>query len=206
MRALSIIMFAALLAGCNASRNGPSGNPSDAFFSRLSALCGKAFSGHMVSSEAPDADMVGVPMIMHARECKTTELKIAFHVGKADGSWDRSRTWIVNRTADGLRLKHDHRHEDGSPDKVTMYGGETQSAGTAGRQEFVIDQESIALFRREGLDRSVTNVWAVEMTVDPGLDPAFAYELRRSGENRRFFRVEFDLKNPVDTPPPPWSP
>jgi hypothetical protein len=24
---------------------------------------------------------------------------------------------------EGLQLKHDHRHEDGTPDEVTMYGG-----------------------------------------------------------------------------------
>ena len=32
-------------------------------------------------------------------------------------------------TATGLRLKHDHRHEDGHPDKVTLYGGDTADAG-----------------------------------------------------------------------------
>ena len=40
---------------------------------------------------------------------------------------DRSRTWIVSVLSDGrLRLKHDHRHEDGEPDAITMYGGDME--------------------------------------------------------------------------------
>ena len=99
----------------------------------------------------------------------------------------------------GLRLKHDHRHADGSPDPVTMYGGESRSAGTAVRQEFPVDAESVALFEREGLEASVTNTWAME--IEPG--KRFLYELSRPGG--RLFQVEFDLANPVDLPPAPWG-
>ena len=130
---------------------------------------------------------------MHVRECSANELRIPFHVGS-----DRSRTWVVTRTASGLRLKHDHRHEDGSPDAVTMYGGDTAVAGTAARQEFPVDGESRAMFTREGRSVSNTNTWAME--VDPGR--AFAYELARP---QRLFRVEFDLTRPVPAPPAPWG-
>ena len=69
------------------------------------------------------------------------------------------------------------------------------------RQEFPVDAESIALFRREGLAVSVTNVWAVEVTPQ-----VFAYELRRPpGPGARFLRVELDLTRPVPAPPPPWG-
>ena len=65
------------------------------------------------------------------------------------------------------------------------------------RAEFPVDAYSIDMFQREGLTASVTNVWAMEIT-----DNMFAYELSR--ENR-FFRVEFDLTEPVPAPPAPWG-
>jgi hypothetical protein len=164
----------------------------DAFFARLTALCGKAFAGRLVTTDHADKDMAGQAMVMHVRACTADQIRIPFHVGE-----NRSRTWVVTRTAAGLRLKHDHRHADGSSDKVTMYGGDTAAAGTPTRQEFPVDAESIALFKANALERSVTNVWAVEAT-----DAIFAYELRRAN---RHFRVEFDLTKPVPAPPPPWG-
>jgi hypothetical protein len=164
----------------------------DAFFARLTALCGKAFAGRLVTTDPADKDMAGQSMVMHVRGCKADEIRIPFHVGA-----NRSRTWVVTRTAAGLRLKHDHRHEDGTSDKVTMYGGDTAAPGSATRQEFLVDAESIALFKANALERSVTNVWALEAT-----DAIFAYELRRAN---RHFRVEFDLTKEVPAPPAPWG-
>lgn len=151
-----------------------------------------AYEGRLVTTDPADADMAGARLVMHVRECAGAEIRIPFHVGE-----DRSRTWVLSRTRDGLRLKHDHRHEDGSSDVLTMYGGDTSSAGTVTRQEFPADQFSKDLFLREGRAVSVDNVWAIE------IDSArFAYELRRPN---RHFRVEFDLAAPVPSPPPPWG-
>jgi hypothetical protein len=80
-----------------------------------------------------------------------------------------------------------------------MYGGDTAGAGTSTRQEFLVDQDSIATFERVGLSASVINVWAME--IEPG--KRFVYELARPGTNR-LFRVEFDLSTPVEAPPPRW--
>lgn len=131
-------------------------------------------------------------MVMHVRECSDREIRIPFHVGD-----DHSRTWVISKQAEGLRLKHDHRHEDGSEDAVTQYGGDTAGEGTATRQSFPVDAVSIEMFEREGLTASVVNVWSVE--VDEGL---FAYELTRPN---RLFRVEFDTATPVTLPPAPWG-
>lgn len=191
-----------LLTGCSTTA---APDPQTAFMARLEDLCGKAFAGRLVSSEAPDANMVGAAMIMHVRDCSAAAIRIPFHVARKDGSWDRSRTWVITRTATGLRLKHDHRHADGSADKVTQYGGDTANAGTAARQAFAVDQDSITMFRREGLPKSVTNIWAVEVSKTSAPNASFAYELSRAGENVRFFRVEFDLTKPVAPPPPPWG-
>jgi len=79
-----------------------------------------------------------------------------------------------------------------------MYGGDTATPGTAGRQEFPVDAESKALFERQGLKASMTNTWAIEIA--PG--QRYVYELARPG---RLFRVEFDLTKPIAPPPAPWG-
>jgi hypothetical protein len=188
------LALAGMLAGCAASDRGS--DPQGRFIAGLAKLCGKAFAGRVVSTDAADREMAAKPLVIHVARCEPGAIRIPFHVGE-----DRSRTWVITRTATGLRLKHDHRHADGSPDALTMYGGDTATPGTAERQAFPVDAESIAMFRANGLPRSVTNVWAVELR--PGL---FAYELRRpEGPDKRFFRVEFDLTKAVAPPPPAWG-
>ena len=195
-----LLIFSAVLAcaGCAATSAQPAA-PADDFMSVLAQHCGKAYAGRIVSNEprsvTPDA-FEGKPLVMHVRGCDApaSRIEVPFHVGD-----DHSRTWVLTRTDGGLRLKHDHRHEDGSPDAVTLYGGDTASAGTAVRQEFPVDAESVAMFKREGLEASVTNTWAMEIV--PG--QRFVYELSRP--NGRLFVVEFDLSRPVALPPAPWG-
>lgn len=168
-------------------------SPQDQFFANLRALCGQSFEGRVVTTDAADASFASQRLVMQVRECSDDEIRVPFHVGE-----NRSRTWVITPTGAGLRLKHDHRHEDGTEDTLTQYGGDTASAGTAERQEFPADEFSRDLFTRNNIPQSVTNVWAVE--VHPGR--AFAYELRRPN---RHFRVEFDLTRPVAAPPAPWG-
>lgn len=202
MRIFMILPVALLLASCTHRPAAPA--PADVFLARIAAYCGQAFAGRIVAdrpnadappSSAPDP-FAGKALVMHVRGCADPrrELRIPFHVGE-----DRSRTWVLTRTGSGLRLKHDHRHADGTPDVLTMYGGDTAGAGSASRQAFPVDAESIALFQRAGSTASVTNTWA--MDVEPG--QRFVYELSRPGG--RLFRVEFDLSRPVAAPPPPWG-
>ena len=168
----------------------------DEFMANIARHCWKAYAGRIVANEpaVDDDPFEGKPLVMHVRECGEGEIKIPFHVGD-----DHSRTWVLTRTDAGLRLKHDHRHEDGSDDATTMYGGDTASEGSAQRQEFPDDAYSIEMFEREGLNVSVTNVWAME--IEPG--QRFLYELARPGG--RLFQVEFDLTTEVETPPTPWG-
>lgn len=159
-----------------------------------------------MSDQKADAAMAGKPMIMHVASCSPNEIQIPFHIAEDNNSWDRSRTWLISRTDQGLRLKHRHRHEDGSLDSVTNYGGDSKDEGTAERQEFPVDAESVASFRTNGLDQSVTNIWGVEISPPGQSDGYFAYELRRPDSvDGRFFRVEFDLSKPVAPPPPSWG-
>ena len=160
------------------------------FWAALGGLCGEAYEGRLVEAPAGDTTFAGRRLVMHARECEADVIRIPFHVGD-----DRSRTWVLTRTGDGIRLKHDHRHEDGSEDEVTMYGGDTATPGTATSQEFPADQHTADL-----IPAAATNFWTVEVV--PG--EVFAYALRREGTDRRF-RIEFDLTRPVPPPPAPWG-
>lgn len=167
--------------------------PKNDFMTNLRPLCGKAFEGRIVSPPvAADEAFAGKRLVMHVRDCETDEIRIPFHVGD-----DRSRTWVLTRVGEGFRLKHDHRHEDGSEDKVTQYGGDSATPRTAERQEFPADAFTKALLKREGNVAGMQNVWAIEHR-----PRVFAYELRRPN---RFFRVEFDLTKPVALPPAPWG-
>lgn len=76
--------------------------------------------------------------------------------------------------------------------RLPFHVGEYRSEA---RQEFPVDSYSIEVFRRQGLEASVTNTWAME--IEPG--KRFLYELSRPGS--RLFQVEFDLATPVELPP-----
>jgi hypothetical protein len=170
--------------------------PQSAFLDALRQHCGQAFAGQIVANTPaePNDPFEGKALVMHVRECSDDAIKVPFHVGD-----DHSRTWIITRTDSGLRLKHDHRHADGSEDAMTQYGGDTADAGTALRQEFPVDPSSIALFEAQGRAVSTTNTWAIE--IEPG--KRYLYELSRPGG--RLFQVEFDLSAPVANPPAPWG-
>lgn len=164
----------------------------------LRPTCGAAYAGRLVSTDAADADMAGKAMVMHVRVCDAGEVQIPFHVGD-----DHSRTWFLTAVEGGYRLKHRHRHADGSLDERTYYGGDSVApakplAGGGWRVEFPVDGFSKQMFVAQGIPQSATNVWSVEHV--PG--KLFAYELARPG---RLFRVEFDLTRPVPLPPAPWG-
>jgi len=193
MEPLKITILSAFLVLTACSNSSEVMSPGGELFDALSAQCGKAFKGQLVSNDAVDADFGVSEIVMHIRECSATEIRIPLHVGE-----NRSRTWVISKIGDGLRLKHDHRHEDGSEDAVTQYGGDTLTEGTVLRQEFPADVFSKEMFVREGLAVSVDNIWAIEV----GANNKFAYELLRPN---RFFRLEFNLEDPVEEPPAPWG-
>ena len=214
MRPLSLYLVAALLLLLSACGPQPSqepptsaesdGNPpeetssetpQDLFWNHLATLCSNAYEGTMASDDAADADFASQTMVMHVRACHDDRLEIPFHVGE-----DRSRTWVLTRSTDGILLEHDHRHEDGSPDAVTLYGGLATDTepGTQYVQYFPANQYSKDLFLANGLDVSVANTWSFE--IDPG--QRFSYILRRP---ERHFQADFDLSTTVPEPPPPWG-
>jgi hypothetical protein len=189
---LVLVLAALAVSGC-ASRPGPpvGASPEQTeFWSRLWQLCGQAFPGRAVEAPGTDTLFLGRPLVMHVRECLEDEIRIPLHVGE-----DRSRTWILSRTPAGLRLKHDHRHPDGSPDPNTHYGGDTATPGTTWRQEFPADAFSI-----QEVPARATQAWYLE--VHPS--EVFVYGLYREAGGLRY-RMEFDLTRPVPPPPAPWG-
>ncbi|RDZ26149.1 hypothetical protein [Lysobacter silvisoli] len=192
-RAAALASLLALTAACASSGDRASASAADPL-APLRPLCGQAYAGRIVAStpEGADAAFAGQPLVMHVRDCGAKEIRVPFHVGD-----DRSRTWVFTAHGDALRLKHDHRHADGSEDALTQYGGDQRGKAVAGRYEFPADAYSQAMFRAQGRAVSVPNVWAVEVDAQ-----RYVYELARPG---RLFRVEFDLSKPVAPPPPPWG-
>lgn len=170
--------------------------PVAAFLEAIASHCGKAYGGRITANEPPveNDPFEGQALVMHVRDCGSDELRIPFHVGE-----DHSRTWILTRIENRLQLKHDHRHDDGSPDVLTLYGGLSTEPGSAGEQRFPVDQDSRDLFSREGLNASMENTWV--MQIEAGR--TFRYELNRP--SGRLFRVEFDLTTPVAEPPAAWG-
>lgn len=165
----------------------------DGFFDNIAAYCGKAFEGKVtVDNATGPSSFAGKKLVMHVRKCTDSELQVPFHVGD-----DASRTWIITKTGSGLSLKHDHRHQDGTDDVSTMYGGHTVDAGFANVQSFPADQYSKELFVSQGIPQSIGNTW--QMYIYP---EKFTYRLIRQG---REFRVDFDLTKPITPPPAPWG-
>ena len=164
--------------------------PSDVFWSELQKLCGKAYAGSVAAAPADDTTFKDKALVMHVRSCGQDRMRIPFFVGD-----DRSRTWVLTRKGNRIELRHDHRHEDGKPDKVTMYGGWTTSAGMPTRQIFPADQPTVDI-----IAAAAANVWWIDLV--PG--DHFAYNLRRMG-SERYFSIKFDLKKAIAAPLAPWG-
>jgi hypothetical protein len=195
-RSTLLTVFAMLAFSVSASAQGGA-TPLDTFWAELNKLCGKAFAGAIAEDSSNSRDFAGKALSMHVRSCEKDRIRIPFFVGD-----DRSRTWVLTRIGDRLELKHDHRHEDGKPDKVTMYGGTTNNAGEAIRQFFPADEETTRVVDPPTGDApsAAANIWWIELV--PGSH--YSYNLRRLGRGR-IFTVKFDLTKEIEAPPAPWG-
>ncbi|MEQ9315522.1 MAG: hypothetical protein RLN72_06695 [Henriciella sp.] len=187
-----LVAIALILPACD--RQIPADLSADEFLANVQPFCGNSYEGRIVSDDPQDEDWRSETLIADFETCTETGLIIPLHVGD-----DHSRTWLVALNDDGrLALRHQHNHEDGTPDALTLYGGKSSGASTATRQEFPADKKTMDLFDAEGIPESKHNIWAMEIQAD---DRIFIYELKRPG---REFRAEFDLSTPVESPGEPW--
>ncbi len=158
------------------------------FWENLKNHCGKSYEGQLVNF-APNDDFAGKKLVMHIRSCNDNTIRIPFFVGD-----DKSRTWVLTFENERIQLKHDHRHEDGSEDKITQYGGKSANSGLPDLQMFPADQQTCDL-----IAYASNNVWWI--TLD---DKTFTYNLRRIGSDR-LFTVSFDLTKTIENPSAPWG-
>ncbi|TQV73708.1 hypothetical protein FLL45_12615 [Aliikangiella marina] len=149
------------------------------FFTTLSSHCGKKYYGETIFPDDPSHDFAGEALEMHIKDCTDEEIRIPFKVGE-----DTSRTWIISKTDKGLLFKHDHRHKDGTPDEITMYGGYADDKGNTLSQNFPADDYTAQL-----IPAAKTNVW--QLTFDPE-KKQFIYYLERHQKPR--YKAVFKIK------------
>ncbi|MCA1621166.1 MAG: hypothetical protein LC795_18035 [Acidobacteria bacterium] len=150
-----------------------------AFFENLRKLCGQQFEGETVFPPDKAHPLAGKRLVMSVETCGEKEIRIPFEVGG-----DKSRTWVLTLTDEGLLFRHDHRHADGTPDKVTMYGGLAAPNGTRYMQSFPADAETAKL-----IPEAATNVWTLQINPEK---LQFMYYLERHKEAR--YKALFNLK------------
>jgi hypothetical protein len=146
-------------------------NSQDQFFNALSEQCGQRFEGEMTYPSEGQDSFAGKLLIAKIDICTSTEIRIPFAVGE-----DHSRTWIVSKTKKGLQLKHDHRHKDGTPDDVNMYGGLAGEEGSRLSQSFSADEHTATI-----IPAASTNVWTLTFS-DSG--KSLRYHLERHNAPR----------------------
>jgi hypothetical protein len=202
---IALLLLALLLAGCRGDAAPAGGAAADlapgaasgqlapeqeAFWARLQAHCGNAYRGEISDVTPYYRDGVAGDAVMHFMECAEDRIHIPFHLGE-----NRSRNWILTRVGDTIRLKHDHRHEDGTEEKISQYGGDAPVPGLPTRQIFPADDHTARI-----LPHRADNFWFFdfidEETIQYGVHwPKFGHSVRFS----------FDLSTPVDPPPRPWG-
>jgi hypothetical protein len=193
--AAALVLLGAPLVGCYG------GNDIDAepgvaeeqgeFWNALQAHCGKAYAGR-IDDATPEyrEQLGGTEMVMHFRMCADTIMHMPLHVND-----DRSRTLILSKAHNTLRLKHDHRLEDGSDDEVTQYGGDAPRPGLPERQIFVADSYTAHI-----LPERFDNFWFLHLIDDTTLH--YGVHWPKYG---RSIRLEFDLTQQLPEPPTPWG-
>lgn len=174
-----------VLAGLSVS------SPPHPLLQALQPYCQQAFAGQLISNDAADADMQHQPLVVHVQYCRGNEMRLAFHVGT-----DASRTWVLRQLPAGLQLKHEHRHQDGSDDELTRYGGVTGVSSTL-PAVFPADAYTQLMFSALGRHAAMQNSWSFDWQAQQ-----LTYSLRRPA---RYFAVRFDFTKPVSLPAPAWG-
>lgn len=186
MKTILLIFLVSIAAGHLSAQTKPG---SIQFWDKLKVHCGNAYEG-TITEGADNPAFKDKKLIMHIKSCEQDRIRIPFFVGE-----DKSRTWVLKYGNQRILLKHDHRHEDGSEDKVTQYGGWTTNDGLPEIQIFPADQETAVL-----IPLAATNVWWISIN-----NEFFTYNLKRIGTDR-LFTVKFDLSKPLpEKPASPWG-
>lgn len=187
--------LACLVIFCTSAQSTAASTPQQQFWQALAQHCGKAYAGVLAvrRTDRPDILAGDEQLIVHFRQCDTSLLALPFHIGRPDGSWDRSRTWRYSWHGEQLELRHDHRLPNGQPDHAnTMYGGLSMAEGQANVQRF--------LFTERAAENGDTLGWQIEIVAGE----RYSYGTFSGGSWT--WRLDFDLSKPLtELPPAPWG-
>lgn len=180
------LILAVLITACNSSsdqqpsesENIVSVSSESAFFQSLAERCGDVYFGDSVYPDDPEHELYGAELKMTIESCTDNEIRIPFQVNE-----DRSRTWILTLSDEGLLFKHDHRYDDGTPHDLTNYGGWSAAGGSPTKMSFPADSETT-----EMLPEAATNVWTMELDLE---NNQFTYFLERHSQPR--YKAAFSL-------------
>lgn len=178
------IVFSAFVVACNSNSDQSAEvkeiivSAEEAFFQNISERCGDTYFGDSVFPDDPEHELYGAKLQMTIESCTEDEIRIPFQVND-----DKSRTWILTLSDEGLLFKHDHRHEDGTPDEITNYGGWAADGGSPTMMSFPADSDTADL-----LPEAVTNMWTMELDLT---NNQFTYFLERHSQPR--YRAVFSL-------------
>lgn len=165
------LAFAGSSGQSYAEETSPDMQMHEQFFETVKSFCGARFEGEMTFPVDGQDSFAGKLLVANVAECTEEVVRIPFIVGE-----DQSRTWIISKHAGSLQLKHDHRHPDGTPDEVTMYGGMATSGGSARSLSFAADAHTAEI-----IPAARTNVWSIKF--NPQGDQ-LTYHLERNSAPR----------------------
>ncbi len=156
-----------------------------AFFNHLAQYYGQSFRGKQDFMAEGRESWEHMDFVMHVTALEDDRIYVPFHLDD-----DHSRTWMFLVEEGRLRFRHDHRHEDGTPEDITMYGGYGSGRGTAMKQDFPADEYTCGL-----IPTSCHAVWRVELSENPR-----TYSYMLFSHDELLFRGVFDLENPISNP------
>lgn len=160
------------------------------FWSNIREHCGKAYKGILGDATEYYQPFDDSNVILHVFNCKEELTHIALHIGE-----DRSRNLLLTQSEGTLRLKHDHRYEDGREERITQYGGNAPQPGLSHRQIFKADEHTASI-----LPLRFDNFWFLDIMDENTL--AYGVHWPKQGHS---IRIEFDISEEVVTPPAPWG-
>lgn len=184
---LFFIVFVFLVFSCKSSgqKTPAEINPKEPvseFIENLKKFEGQSFYGKVLFPENPEAPFNADTLFVNFESFTETEVRMPFILGN-----DKSRTWVLIMNENGLLFKHDHRHKDGTPEDITMYGGYADDKGNAWFQNFPADEETSTM-----MPETSTNIWTFKFNEEM---TEFHYILERHSAPR--FHVVFDLTAPI---------
>jgi len=102
-----------------------------AFFDALAERCGDEYPGRAIIAPEDDETFHPAYLGMHIAECDANEIRITFLVDD-----DGSRTWVLERSDEGLLFTHEHVREDGTLYENSGWGGWATQEGSELFQHF----------------------------------------------------------------------